>query len=321
MHPTRALLAKNNLLICLDAFGTLFKPTQPIAATYTQAAAKHGIQTGCAENAQQVGNNFAKAFKDESARNPNYGKRTGLGAQAWWENVIRSTFTPFLKPGQSVPPALTTELWQHFSTGAPYSLYPDVKDFFLELRKYKATGPTEALPWKFEKVVVGIISNSDDRAVSILEGMGLDISPRRVGKTSPTTTQNWSRNDIDFVALSYDVGHEKPDHHIFDAATSLLDKTLAEQAEGLRANDFEKLYLGDDLEKDYFGALAAGWYPVLIDRKGVMDRARGFRFGTVGTTDKQGEEVKVSMAQSLLDLDRWEPKVPEKTTMADRKRW
>lgn len=87
MHSTRALLAKNNLLICLDAFGTLFKPTQPIAATYALAAAKHGIQTGGAENAQQVGSNFAKAFKDESARNPNYGKRTGLGAQAWWENV------------------------------------------------------------------------------------------------------------------------------------------------------------------------------------------------------------------------------------------
>jgi hypothetical protein len=140
--------------------------------------------------------------------------------------------------------------------------------------------------------------------------MGLEISPRRVGKIPPPATQNSPRNDIDFVALSYDVGHEKPDHHIFDAATSLLEETLAEHAEGLRANDFEKLYLGDDLEKDYFGALAAGWYPVLIDRQGVMDRARGFRFGTVGMTDKQGEEVKVSMARSLLHLHRWEPKVP-----------
>ena len=235
--------------------------------------------------------------------------------------VIRGAFTPFLKPGQSVPPALTTELWQHFSTGAPYSLYPDVKDFFLELRKYKATGPTEVLPWKFDKIVVGIISNSDDRAVSILEGMGLEISPRRVGKPSLTTTQDSSRFDIDFVALSYDVGHEKPDHHIFDAATSLLDETLADEAKGLRASDFEKLYLGDDLENDYFGALAAGWYPVLLDRKGVMDRARGFRFGSVGTTDKQGEEVKVTMARSLLTLDRWVPKVPEKTRMAGRERW
>lgn len=219
-----------------------------------------------------------------------------------------------------MPPALTTELWQHFSTGAPYSLYPDVKEFFLELRKYKATGPTEVLPWKFNKIVVGIISNSDDRAVSILESMGLEISPRRAGKTSPTTTPNSSQNDIDFVVLSYDVGHKKPDHHIFDAATSLLDETLAEEAEGLHANDFEKLYLGDDLEEDYFGALAAGWYPVLIDRKGVMDRVSGFRFGSVETTDKQGEEVKVSMARSLLTLDRWAPKVPEKTRMVDRKR-
>jgi hypothetical protein len=87
MQPTRVLLAKDNLLICLDAFGTLFKPTRPIAETYAEVAAKHGVATGGAQNAQFYDYKFKRAFKGESSRNPNYGKATGLGAEKWWRNV------------------------------------------------------------------------------------------------------------------------------------------------------------------------------------------------------------------------------------------
>jgi hypothetical protein len=87
MQPTRALLAKPNLLLCLDAFGTLFKPSISIPAAYARAAARHGIPCGGEENAHEVGARFKTAFKGESVRNPNYGRATGLGAEKWWGNV------------------------------------------------------------------------------------------------------------------------------------------------------------------------------------------------------------------------------------------
>lgn len=87
MHPTKALSAKRNLLLCLDAFGTLFTPTRPIAITYAEAAARHGVPTGGAANAQRVHERFKSAFKGETSRSPNYGKATELGAEKWWGNV------------------------------------------------------------------------------------------------------------------------------------------------------------------------------------------------------------------------------------------
>jgi ribonucleotide monophosphatase NagD (HAD superfamily) len=110
------------------------------------------------------------------------------------------------------------------------------------------------------------------------------------------------------VALSYDVGHEKPDRRIFDAATEMLAETVASKDKGLTINDFDKLYVGDDLEKDYDGAKAAGWYAVLLDRGGVMKEAKKFRFGQVGMEDQEGKERKVLMARSLNDLELWPTK-------------
>lgn len=67
------------------------------------------------------------------------------------------------------------------------------------------------------------------------------------------------RDDIDFVALSYDVGVEKPDRKIFDAARDL----------GVMGNDLEPgecLHVGDDFLKDVQAAEAAGWRSLRVDR-------------------------------------------------------
>jgi hypothetical protein len=82
--------AKKNLLICLDAFGTLFTPRVPIPVAYAQAAAQHGIDCGDTQTGSEVKSRFKDAFQNESKRNPNYGKAAGLGAEQWWGNV--STF-------------------------------------------------------------------------------------------------------------------------------------------------------------------------------------------------------------------------------------
>ena len=89
MQPTRILRTehKKNLLLCLDAFGTLFTPREPISVTYARVAHRHGLPTATADAADEVMRNFKHAFKGESQRYPNYGKSVGMGAEKWWSNV------------------------------------------------------------------------------------------------------------------------------------------------------------------------------------------------------------------------------------------
>lgn len=70
------------------------------------------------------------------------------------------------------------------------------------------------------------------------------------------------------MVLSYDVGCEKPDAKIFDAAVRMGVEMFEEAGEGDCAGDFEKLYVGDSLVEDYQGAIGAGWKAVLLQREG-----------------------------------------------------
>jgi FMN phosphatase YigB (HAD superfamily) len=183
--------------------------------------------------------------------------------------VIKNTYKPFLNPGQNIPQALVSELLTRYSTSEGYDMYPDVECFFSMLRRRKEQANLD-LPWKWDKTVVGIITNSDDRVPGILESFGLKIGSRRVGNSAQRSAKASVDDDISFVVLSYDTGFEKPDKRIFDAATEMLKDMLAEignKAEGKDIDDFDKLYVGDSIEKDYFGAKKAGWNALVVDRQ------------------------------------------------------
>jgi hypothetical protein len=88
MQAAKAPASKQNLLLCFDAFGTLFAPNTPIPTAYARAAARHGIKLDVSSDpSADVAAQFKRAFREESAQNPNYGKATGLGAEKWWGNV------------------------------------------------------------------------------------------------------------------------------------------------------------------------------------------------------------------------------------------
>lgn len=101
---------KRNLLLCLDAFGTIFTPRESIAAQYGGVARSFGVKI----SDEQVGKSFkngmyhvvdlgrlilhefaivmkhaelSTAFKEESKKHPNFGKAAGLGSVKWWTNV------------------------------------------------------------------------------------------------------------------------------------------------------------------------------------------------------------------------------------------
>lgn len=73
-----------NLLLCFDAFGTLFKPRRPVAEQYAAVARQCGLDGLAAEQLQA---SFKAAFSRESKAHPNYGKASGLNAEQWWTNV------------------------------------------------------------------------------------------------------------------------------------------------------------------------------------------------------------------------------------------
>lgn len=140
------------------------------------------------------------------------------------------------------------------------------------LRSLRTTNRDSLELSRFETVVVGVITNSDDRVPDILSSLGLDVSPMRYGATEahPGTLAGPRSHDVDFHCMSYDVGVEKPDRRIFQAAEDMLAQII-ETREGKDPTEsradldtWEKLYVGDEYEKDVVGAQNAGWKVALL---------------------------------------------------------
>jgi len=318
MSAAKPLAEKKNLLLCFDAFGTLFTPSKPIPVAYAQAAARHGINVGDTENPKEIASSFKQAFKKASQENPNYGKATGMGAEKWWANVIEDTFTPFLTKDQTFPPALTQELIRTYSSGLGYKLYPDVKPFFNMLHYARNIPRHHSLPgiWPWDRTIVGIITNSDNRVPEVLTSLRFKMSSLRYGhdahqKIKNKRSRRGQDQDVDFTVLSYDVGFEKPDRRIFAAAEELLASTLgaSESSSDSPASKFEKLYVGDDLTKDAFGAEDAGWSSVLVQRDGIDCQGYGLKVSEeqVEGEGEDGEKRRVTKVGSLADLCAWRP--------------
>jgi len=92
---------------------------------------------------------------------------------------------------------------------------------------------------------------------------------------------------VDFTVLSYDVGAEKPDGRIFGAAEEMLGTLLKREdaADSLSsdadasAEGWNKVYVGDEYEKDVVGATRAGWKAVLVEREDAAGSGREQREG------------------------------------------
>lgn len=179
--------------------------------------------------------------------------------------MINNTFKQWLEPGQDVPQPLVDELLRRFSTKEGYDIFPDVLPFFQMLRTTSSTNDAKTWPWN--KTIVGIITNSDDRVPGILESFGLKVGPRRIGTPDEREADAALEDDINFVVLSYDVGVEKPQREIFDAAYRSFQETLVSRGDESDVQDWDKLYIGDSLEHDVVGANQAGWKALRLDRQ------------------------------------------------------
>ncbi|KAG9660947.1 hypothetical protein KCU95_g11388, partial [Aureobasidium melanogenum] len=282
---------KRNLLLCVDAFGTLFRPRSPIAEQYGSVARGMGVKI----SDDEVAKSFKSAFKETSKAYPNYGKKTEMGARQWWTKVINKTFTPH--HSGPLPTNLTSALINRFWCKDGYTLFPDVS--YLQKLSLSLQRQRDAP----SRLVIGVITNSDDRVPDVLTSLGLRVDPLRYNPTTKDSTQevqqaeearHHQHPDIDFCVMSYDVGVEKPSSEIFNAAVDTLSTLLSSEGKEYKQEDWGLVYVGDEVGKDAKGAVMAGWDAVLLDRGGEVDTAyEGDAPGVEGWIEVEGKKVPI----------------------------
>lgn len=183
---------------------------------------------------------------------------------------------------KQLPEKLTSELFNFFSSGEGYALYPDVEPLLLRIRESvnKAKSLGQPLDWPWDVTICGVISNSDNRIIPVMESLGLDVSPRLAGTSRERLAPEESRHyDIEFTVTSYNIGIEKPSWRAYSAAREMLNYILRDEkkraSRGLQArtallslsvHDFECLHIGDDMREDVVGARKAGWHSLFLSR-------------------------------------------------------
>ncbi|KAE8317498.1 hypothetical protein BDV41DRAFT_12493 [Aspergillus transmontanensis] len=311
---------KRTLLLTLDAFETLFHPRPSVPEQYASAAHHFGLPK-TAITAERVLSAFKPVFKAQSQARPNYGRDDVIrgcygGPRQWWGEIIRGTFLKVLAEQHQqsnttvdgnnnnsnsrrqidLPDGLAGYLLDRFASKEGYALYDDVGPFFSHIRAVKENGGRLG---PFERVVVGVVSNSDDRVPAVLKSLGLRVGDCRADEGVDSmrlsgfeerssssgvpegSGMNNGVSDIDLVITSYEAGVEKPSPRIFEVARRQAKALVRADDPG----DWTCVHVGDDLEKDYRAATGAGWHGYFLARG---DEARS------GDAD--------NVIRSLLDL-------------------
>jgi FMN phosphatase YigB (HAD superfamily) len=334
MHPSPVYTAtrsitqtsirhRRTLLLTFDAFETLFYPSPPVPVQYAAIGHEFGLSRTTV-TPDKLKAAFKDAYRVQAKRYPNYGRADVLksqyrGPKQWWEDVIRGSFGQILateKNGDSsqtgagarhhgdidLPSGMIETLLNRFAGDGGYTLYDDVAPFFARMRELRASSGTTS----FDRIVLGVISNSDDRVPEVLKSLGLRVGDTRADedrssmelpgfeeRDSSQKVQPKQLNatykkaqpdaDLDLVITSYEAGKEKPNKLIFDVAkrqARLLAwsdaHTHGSTPAGLdEADDWTCIHIGDDYQKDYVGATAAGWQSYLLERNGEAERPAG----------------------------------------------
>ncbi|OJD24213.1 hypothetical protein ACJ73_04425 [Blastomyces percursus] len=308
-------MPRRTLLLTLDAFHTLFHPRLPVPIQYAQVAqslhfpprfSRNNLPT--ADLAAKISTAFCAAYKHESASRPNFGRNVaGFGGpKEWWGSVIRECFRRVARENCAiavqgaaeaeveveVPEELVQKLLKRFESREGYLLYPDVEEFVARMRRWREQRllhrSNGGAPQDFERIVVGVISNSDDRSANILTSLGVRVGPlgwtthaARTGTTTEETNSDGGATpaDIDFIVTSYEAGEEKPHRKIFDFAKERAKKCI--ESDGAKDTDWAYIHIGDHYENDYKGAIDAGWDSFLLPRDGDGPGLSQYRHGSL----------------------------------------
>lgn len=273
-----------SLLVTIDAFGTLFHPRLPVPDQYASTAHAFGLSPSLltSESLQPA---FKAVFKAHAKQYPNYGRELALrgcygGSRQWWEEVIRGSFAGALNNNGDLPEGLVQRLLDRFASREGYTLYDDAEEFFARMREVKSRLAMQQRFGPFERVVVGVLSNSDDRVPGVLKSLGLRVGDTRADQgvssmrlagfeerspTTPSSEGGGQVNDLDLIITSYEAGEEKPNPAIFDVAKRQAMRLCDSDGEGDVSN-WACVHVGDDYSKDYRAAIDAGWEGYYLPR-------------------------------------------------------
>ncbi|KAI9032863.1 HAD-like domain-containing protein [Phycomyces nitens] len=210
-------------LITFDAFNTLFRQRVNPSVIYAKEAHRFGINV----SAKALQTHFGPVYKSHVKAFPFYGIHQGKTPHRWWQELVYKTFLSSGVSNKELDPNFDTlfdSLYHRFTSTESYALFPDTLPGLNTLRE--------------KGFRMGIISNSDERLMDILKSLEVE-------------------SYFDFVTLSVDIGHEKPDKNIFEVARRTNGDVPPRDC----------LHVGDTERKDYYGALNAGWNAVLLDRE------------------------------------------------------
>lgn len=134
--------------IALDAVGTLIRAAQPVAATYVEVAAKHGVMLSQAEVAKRFTTAISRHSVELDFDSPDHATSEAF-ERTWWRGFIAEV----LQIDSHHAQAIFDDLWHVFAQPESWRLYDDAIPLieFLE---------TSNIPWV-------IASNFDARLHSI----------------------------------------------------------------------------------------------------------------------------------------------------------
>jgi putative hydrolase of the HAD superfamily len=169
--------------IVFDAVGTLIKPEPSVAAAYTAAARRQGVEL----EPEEVRARFQVHFQSDAIHAEQGVLSTDESTERRrWRQIVAGVL-----PELSDPDRAFDELWEHFSRPASWRCFADVAPAMTALQ---AMG-----------VSVCVGSNFDGRLRGVVQGLP-ELAP-------------W----VDALVISSEVGYRKPHPSFFRAACEHLD--------------------------------------------------------------------------------------------------
>ncbi|GFU93568.1 rhythmically expressed gene 2 protein [Trichonephila clavipes] len=182
---------------------------------------------GVQRDPDQVSRSFSHHWKLMNLKHPNYGRNTGVSSHEWWKELVRRTFvTDSVDLAKNKLDSISDHLYNLYKSNVCWKVEPGAEILLKHLKQ--------------KHIVLGVISNFDERLDSVLKSNGL-------------------KSYFDFVLASYLVETAKPSKKIFDLALYQTGCVTASQA----------LHIGDNVKLDYIAAKEAGWNALLFKRPHV----------------------------------------------------
>jgi len=187
---------------------------------------------------------FKTAYKKTGTELPNFGVAAGLNEREWWSRMIEQTLTEAGCTEALEPLTYPLVFQRIYSSFANPEVWAPCPEGARAMHHAKERG-----------LVTGVVSN---------------VYPRYVDQNLPLLGLH---HDLDFATTSSEVGEQKPSRAMFDEALKRASH-VSRLLHGTELPDLapeQVLHVGDDLEKDYLAAKAAGMRALLFDPNGKAD--------------------------------------------------